>query len=139
MEVEGNDMSPEKCSDCQRVFKEVKANHPHWLIEDRFKIAEQTLINVRKENKCGEKRCMPLEQAQRVLKAVGERVEAYTAPIPEPPKPEWMKKAEEVVELHILDQVHGHPDKFTAYSGAKGCGCGNCKRNLEAWKELYGK
>lgn len=123
-------MGRERCDECQRVFSEIEQDHPEWSESDRNECAIQSLRNVAQELNCyPKKKCLPLSNAIRFKYQEKNKQE----------EPEWMKKAREVVELHILDEVHGHPDKWTAYSGAMGCGCANCKRNLEEWRKLYGK
>jgi hypothetical protein len=126
-------MSKEKCQECQRVFTEIKDKHPEWGVEERLKLAAETLKNFQEAYNCGRKRCLPAEQANRTLTSMEIVQMQMNAAIEQ----KYMQTARGIVEDVILDQVKGHPDKFTAFSAARGCGCNSCVREYNEWVEVY--
>jgi hypothetical protein len=122
-------MSPETCNRCKDIIKEVSADHPEWGLRDRLRCAEETMKHVRSVSHCSELECAPLKKVRSMV----EKLDNHQVPVPS-----YLAQAEEVVELHILDQLNGHPDKFTAYSADKRCHCLSCQRNYKEWVKLYG-
>jgi hypothetical protein len=132
-------MKKEQCQKCMPVFPTVKEDHPEWTAEMRNTCVITALREVNQENGCGKLRCIPLMLALREQYEL--RIESNPKPPPLRP-PDDVKRpfeiqADEVVENHIKDQVFGHPDKYTAYSHKKNCGCPDSQRTYKDWKDLY--
>src|SRR5512145_2061330 len=132
-----------KCNWCSTVWQDTRRDNPGL---DNTAIA-QLVLNAIKDTRvaahCEDKRCMPQHMAEVVLSRG--KTQGTPTPLlpPEDTVPEGLRRGYEKAELSILDQVFGHPDKFTAHSavygceGKKGCRCPRCIDTYNSWVELY--
>lgn len=135
-------MAREHCIACQDIFPSIREEHPDWSVEEVIACCVQSLNMVRKDTDCRKFICEPMVQLRRFGNELEDRKEKRKPPplVPfEPSRPDFQLKADEIVENRIKDEVFGHPDKWTAYSHQKNCGCPDSKRVYDEWKKLYGK
>lgn len=129
-------MRENKCNWCSTAWKDIKSDNPGL---DNSALAQIVIANLRitqEAANCRGKLCMPLRMAEAIL----DSRQGTPTPLRDPePKREgfFMRRARQVVELKILDEVKGHPDKYTAFESARKCGCNRCVTLYNSWVDMW--
>lgn len=120
-----------ECNWCASVWEDVCTKNPQASSRELAETVKGEILMTIAAANCKGKTCLPLKIANEVIKRENKnehRKEGF-----------FMHRAREVVENKILDEVKGHPDKYTAFESARKCGCNQCVSLYNSWIDLWGQ
>lgn len=128
----------EQCNWCSTIWKDTIESHQGLDNHAIALLVKTAMEETYREANCEGKLCLPLEVAKKIAETnpPGSTL-PKEKPIKRPREGFFMRRAREVVELKILDEVKGHPDKWTAFASARKCGCNQCVSLYNSWVDMW--